>query len=144
MVGLDWNDPNSLLSQYFRVHEALYLPTWGRLATEDDGLTDEIKENLLDLCSKMDQIREFLGFPMNVHCMYRPPSYNLVIGAPENDVHSLGQAVDFDCNPDLTIDEIRDKVLPVLDKYNIRMERNTSTWIHLDTHPVGNARYFYP
>lgn len=141
---IDWTDPEAQVSTYFKVKECLYLPTWSRLANESDGLNDDIKAHLEALCSKMDQVRDMLGCSMNVHCIYRPPAYNLVIGAPENDVHSLGQAIDFDCMPNISCDQVRAKLVTELDKYEIRMERGTTTWIHLDIHPVGVQRYFYP
>lgn len=141
---IDWTDAASQVSTHFTVRECLWLPTWSRLANESDGLNEDIQTQLAALCAKMDQIRDLLGSPMNVHCMYRPPAYNLVIGAPENDVHSLGQAIDFDCNPSISCDQVRANLCTQLDNFDIRMERGTTTWIHLDIHPVGVQRYFYP
>lgn len=143
-MSIDWTDPTSQVSPHFTVRECLYLPTWGRLANEADGLNTDIQAQLVALCAKMEQVRDFLGAPINVHCMYRPPAYNLVIGAPENDVHSQGQAIDFDCNPQITCDQVRATLCTVLDQFEIRMERGTTNWIHLDIHVVGHQRYFYP
>jgi uncharacterized protein YcbK (DUF882 family) len=143
---IDWTDGTQQVSNHFTVKECLYLPTWKRLANESDGLTEDIQNNLVTLCGILDQIRDFMGQPINVHCMYRPPAYNDQIGAPTNDVHSMGQAVDFDMEPNITCDQVKDHLKPVLQKYRIRMENNGNgaNWVHIDIHPVGFARFFNP
>ncbi len=141
---LDWSNPASKVSEYFTVRECLWLPTWKRMANEEDGLNDSVKSNLITLCKTMDKIRDVLGQPIAVHCMYRPGPYSKLVGGSETDVHTLGQAIDFDCNPHMTCDEVKTKLLPLLEQYGLRMEDNGvgSGWVHLDTHPVGHARFF--
>jgi hypothetical protein len=142
---IDWSIPESRVSKYFTVQECIFLHLWNRLATEDDGLTDAIKVNLIQLCQGLDVIREFLGVPMTVHCMYRSPEYSKLVGGFATDVHTTGQAIDFDCQPDLTCDEVRAKLLPKLLQFDLRMEKNPGKgWIHLDDHPVIHQRYFNP
>lgn len=140
---IDWNSPDCKITTHFTVGDACMLHTWNRLANETDGFNDQMKMKLVALCNKMEEIREFLGCSMNVHCMFRSQQYNKeVVHAIPNDVHAQGLAIDFDCNQTMTIEQLHAKLEPVLEKFGLRMERNTATWVHLDTHPVGNARYF--
>lgn len=143
---INWADPKQMLSTYFSVREALYLPTWGRMADESDGLNDTIKNNLLDLCSKLDLIRELLGCPMLVHCMYRPTKYNELVGGAPASAHLDGKAIDFDLGQAMPLQKARLILVQVLDKYELRMEDNgpAAGWIHLDTAPVVHNRYFKP
>lgn len=143
MIGMDWTDPTAMVSQYFSVKEALWLHQWNRLATEADGLTEAVKQNLFNLCSKLDAIRDYLTYPINVNSMFRPLMYNKALGiAPTADVHSMGMACDFVC-PGLTCEQIKQHLLPVLETYGIRMENNLGgNWVHVDIHPVIHARYF--
>ena len=143
---VDWTDPKSMVSKYFSVHEALYLPTWARLATEDDGLTDEIKANLIILCQKMDIVRDYFGSPINVHVTFRPPAYNKLIGGALNSSHCRGEAMDYDVIG-MICDDARSKIIAddKLDEWNMRMEkRDGSNWVHCDTAAVIHNRYFIP
>lgn len=147
MNGVDWDDPTSQVSKYFTVHDCLYLPTWKRMATEDDGATQAVKDNLIQLCMKMDILRDLFGCAINVHCTYRPPEYSVAVGGSEHDVHTVGEAMDFDCNPNMDIETIRDKILNEnkLEELNIRMEKGTTSWIHIDTRKPGpSGRHFTP
>lgn len=141
---IDWTNSMNMISQYFSVREALWLPQWGRLATEADGLTDEIKNALIDLSSKMDQIRDLLGYPMHVTSCYRPPSYSVLVGGSATDPHTKGMAMDFTPEPFASCDHVKAILEPQLEKYSLRMERGTINWVHLDMMPVGHARYFNP
>lgn len=142
-MDIDWTDGTAQVTEHFTVADCITLHSWNRLANEQDGLTDDGKAKLVVLCQKMEEIREFLGCPINVHCIYRSPEYNQkVVGAIPNDVHAQFLAIDFDCNGTMTIDELHSKLEPVLEQYGIRMEQNTPTWCHLDLHPVVHARYF--
>lgn len=143
---VDWTDPKSMVSKYFSVHEALYLPTWARLATESDGLTDEIKANLIVLCQKMDVVRDYFGSPINVHVTFRPPAYNKLIGGAPNSAHTAGSASDFDISG-VICDDARAKIIAdgKLDEWNMRMEKNPGgSWLHLDMYPPKPNRYFLP
>jgi uncharacterized protein YcbK (DUF882 family) len=141
--SIDWASATAKITDHFSVGEALALHSWNRLATEQDGVTDDVKSNIVFLCQKMEKVRSILGCSINVHCIYRSPDYNTqVVKAIAHDVHSMGMACDFDCNGDKTIDELHATLEPLLEQLNMRMERNTPTWVHLDIHPVGNARYF--
>lgn len=140
---INWNDPKSKVTAHFTVEDACMLHSWNRLANEADGFTPELKALVILTLKKMEEIRTFLGCPVNVHCTFRSQEYNQkVVKAIPNDVHAQGLAIDFDCNGHMTIDEVHAKLEPVLERYGVRMERNTPTWVHLDLHPVKNARYF--
>lgn len=141
---MDWTNPDEQVSKHFKVSEAITLHAWNRLAIDADGLTDEIKDAIVATCNKMDEIRDFLGCSMNAHCIFRSVEYNeQVLKSLPHDVHSMGEAIDFDCNGTFTIDELHAKLEPVLEQYGIRMERGTTSWIHLDTRAPGpSGRYF--
>lgn len=143
---IDWTDPTSEVTPHFTVHECLYLPQYKRLANESDGLTTDIQNQLVLLCTTMEKIRTFMGVPVNVHCMYRPPAYNDLIGAPTHDVHSMGMAIDFDMEPNVTCDQVKGHLQPVLEQYGVRMENNGNgaNWVHIDIHPVMYQRFFNP
>jgi hypothetical protein len=141
---LNWADATCKITEHFTVGEAIALHAWNRLATEDDGLTDEVKAQIVKLCTIMESVRTLLNVPINTHCIFRSVKYNQeVLKSLPNDVHSFGQAVDFDSNPALTIQQVKDILEPKLESLNIRMEKGTTTWVHLDTHAVGpSGRYF--
>jgi Peptidase M15 len=137
---MDWTNPKDHVTPHFTVADACLLHAFNRLGTPTDGM-DPAK--LIVLCQKMEEIRELLGYPINVHCMFRSPEYNLKIGAPAHDPHSTNAACDFDCNPHLTIAQVQGILEPKLEALGIRMERNTATWCHIDLWPVGHNRFFY-
>ena len=140
---IDWNNAECQITPHFKVKDAITLHAWNRLATDKDGLTEDGKIKLIVLCKKMEEIRAFLNCSINVHCMYRSQEYNKeVVKAIPNDVHAQFLACDFDCGTTHTIEEAHKLLEPVLEQYGVRMERNTPSWIHLDLHPVVNARYF--
>jgi hypothetical protein len=140
---INWESATCNITQHFLVGDAIALHSWNRLATAEDGLTEDGKAKLVVLCNKMEEIRKILNCPITVHCMFRSQKYNQeVVKAIPNDVHAQFLAVDFDCNGHHTIDEVHAILEPLLEQLGIRMERNTPTWVHIDLHPVGNARYF--
>ena len=101
------------------------LHAWNRLANESDGLTEEGKEKLIILCNKMEEIRELLSCPINVHCMYRSPEYNKeIVKAIPNDVHASFQACDFDTNGHHTIEEAQAILEPKLEELGIIVSFN--------------------
>jgi len=142
--GIDWTKATYNITPHFTVGEMIALHDWNRLANENDGLTDEVKANILKLAQKMEQVRTHLGCGINVHCGFRSVKYNQeVLKSIPKDVHSMGLAIDIDCNPNLTIEQIKEKMIPVLDSMDLRLEKGTTTWVHLDMHSVGpSGRYF--
>ena len=145
---IDWTNPAAKVTEHFCVKDCLWLPSWGRLANESDGLNDQIKQNLYNLCLKMEVIRAFCGgLPINVHVMLRPITYNAIIpGAALHSAHIEGLACDFDVQT-RDCDLIRQKLLPMLEQWSIRMEKRPGeNWVHIDMRPVatGGTRYFLP
>jgi len=142
---MDWTNASEQVTEHFTVEDCLMLHAWNRLATEADGADFD---KLVALCQILEQVREIVGCPINVHCMFRSKAYNIaqnILLPTGNDVHAMCLAVDFDCGSALSIQEVKDKLEPLLAQLGIRMERGTTTWVHLDTHSVGpSGRYFTP
>jgi hypothetical protein len=150
---IDWNNKESKISKYFTVKEATYLPSWDCYHTPSE---DEKKE-IIKLAEKMDIIRERLGKPIKVHVWIRPKSvncpnherhgqdYNLFIGSKSTQSgHIFGQAIDFSVKGETDFKALRQKMIPWLEELKIRMEDIEGNWIHIDTKPVGSARFFKP
>lgn len=147
-MSINWDNPDDKVSNHFSVRETLYLPIWNRMANESDGLDDTVKANLITLCGKLDQLRDVLAMPINVHVTYRPSAYNALIKGAPNSYHVQGLAMDFnvvgqDC------EDTRQYILSnkVLELLNMRMEDNgtSAPWIHLDCGwEPGKNRFFKP
>ena len=158
MNNINWLDPDSKVTTNFTVHDCLFLPSWGRLANESDGLNDEIKENLINLCAKMEVVRNFLGnIPIITHVCYRPEAYNTLIGGAPNSYHCKGLAIDFNIENYIGndgCDKVRELLKPQLENLDLRMEdisnKTNRNWIHLDLGKPGinsdgtTRRYFKP
>jgi hypothetical protein len=142
---IDWTDGTQQVTEHFTVNDALMLHNWNRLATEADGADFD---KLTALCNMLEKVREQLGCPMTIHCVYRSPEYNLeqgILKPTGMDVHAMNLACDFDCNGTMTIQEVKDELEPLLEQLGIRMEKGTTTWIHLDLRAPGpSGRYFTP
>jgi hypothetical protein len=137
-IPLDWTTASSMITPHFSVGEMIALHAWNRLATEEDGLTEDVKNNLVKLCNIMERVRTILGCSINTHCGFRSAKYNQeVLKSIPHDVHSMGMAIDMDANQTMTIEQAKEKIRPHLEELNIRMEGGTTTWIHLDFHAVG-------
>lgn len=141
---IDWTNPECLVTPHFKVKDAIMLHAWNRLANDQDGLTDDGRDKLVALCNVMEQVRVYLGCPINVHCIFRSEKYNQeVVKAIPNDVHAQFLAIDFDCSPTMTIEETKEKMEQVLERFGMRMEKGTTTWVHLDLRAPGpSGRYF--
>jgi uncharacterized protein YcbK (DUF882 family) len=138
-------NPQDKISKYFTYKEALWLPQWNRCATSEDGLTDDHIQNLKELFTKMDEVREFFGAPVIVHVSFRPQIYNAQVNGSKRSAHMEGKAVDFHVKG-LNCDDARAKLLPKLDELGFRMENlPNSGWVHLDTRVPGpSGRFFKP
>ena len=140
---IDWQNPLCKITNHFIVEEALFLHKWGRLANEDDGLTDGIKQNLVSVFTKMEIVRAFIDAPMRVSSCYRPSRYNWLFGGTAHSAHICGMAVDWyvkgvNCN------RLRAKIVPMLAMWEMRCENECGNWIHLDIRNFGRNRYFKP
>ena len=145
-MAIDWTNPEDKVSPHFTVKDAIWLPSWNRLATEQDGLNDDIKSALLDLFTNcMEPLYELLG-PIITHVSYRPEAYNKLIGGAPNSGHKLGKCCDFHASAH-SINEAKDLILlhNMLEKLNCRMEKGTSSWIHIgNDYTPGHNRFFLP
>lgn len=148
---IDWSNPESKISKHFTVKEALWLPSWKVMHTP----SEMEKTNILKQATKMDLIRDFLGAPINVHCWIRPilncpdssyhgQDYNAFVKGARNSSHKVGLATDYD-STGLNCDDVRTKLEPKLDEFDIRMERMPGgNWVHNDCAPIIAKRYFNP
>jgi hypothetical protein len=153
---IDWSNPNCKISKYFTVKEAIWQSEWNRLATEKDGLTEEIKANIVWFFNnKMDLVREIFG-PLVVKSAYRCPAYNKLIGGAKNSAHMFLEkfvgACDFwrDQNGDgvkngKDCDLIKMVLKPLLKKLGLRMEDNGAgaTWVHVDSRIKSIFNWFF-
>lgn len=127
----------------FSWKEALFLPSWNRIANPSDGLTEEIKGNLIKVFLVLEDIRLLYNKPITIHCAYRPLAYNIQIGGATHSAHIEGKAIDFSIS-NVTCNNVRTKLMPMLDKLNIRMENlPNSNWVHIDIRNTS-PRYFKP
>lgn len=153
---IDWSDKAAKISEHFTVHEATWLPSF-RCYHEP---SEDEKFEIIALADVMEQVRELFNSPIQIHCWIRPlkvnapgtkwhnKNYNRAIGSrATKSAHIFGQAVDFHvcgysgatkCN------EGRKKLLPYIAEFGVRMENLNGSWIHLDTYPVKNKRFFRP
>ena len=153
---IDWDDENAPVSEHFRVHEVVWLPSWRVYHVP----SDEEKQEVVKIARAMDQIRKLVAAPVVVHCWIRPTqvnapdsrhdgqNYNLFVGSQAlRSPHIFGRAVDFHVaghtGPE-GCHKIRELLLPHLEEWEIRMEDNRGGWIHVDTNPVGRRRLFAP
>lgn len=148
MEQINWEYGTSHVSTHFTVRDLIYLPQWARLANESDGLTEEVKHNLINLAAKMEMVRHYLNdVPIISHCGYRPTLYNaLVKGAPHSE-HLLGCALDFNVEGMESAEDclkVRQILLPKLEEFGLRCENREGIWIHLDTGTPHSNRYFIP
>lgn len=146
MPLIDWSNPHCKVSNHFTVKEALWLPSWGRLANDSDGFNDTLKQNMISFLEKMDIIRDYFGVQINVHVTYRPEKYNAEIGGAKDSAHMYCKAMDFDVSG-MTCDEARNKILNdgKLQEWGLRMEKRPgSDWIHIDQFPAKPNLYFNP
>lgn len=140
---IDWNDEHCQVTEHFTVKDCLYLHAWQKLAAIDDEV---YLHKLAALCQKLEEIRSILDCKLNVHSMFRSEAYNESQGiVPHDDVHSKSLACDFDCSPSFTIDVVKNILRPRLESLNIRMEKGTTSWVHIDMRAPGpSGREFTP
>jgi hypothetical protein len=132
---INWSDPHCQVTPHFTVQDCLNLHEWGRLANEKDMVSFT---RLIALCQKLEEIREVLKCPLNVHSIFRSVAYNKDQNIiPNYDVHSECLACDFDCEPHLSVEMVKNILRPCLETLDIRMERDTPIWIHIDMREPG-------
>lgn len=96
-----------------------------------------VSETLLD---KLDELRELVGEPIHVTCMYRCPEHNMYVGGVPNSVHTLGKAADIWCDG-LSVDELADLAVQVgfdgIGRYY------SSGFVHVDVRDGGASPNYY-
>ena len=138
-MRIDLND-NIPGSANFYWSEALYLGSLGSHVFPRDS---EVYDNIIKTTKIMEYIRELIDCPVRITSFYRPEKYNKHIGGSIKSAHIQGLACDFvPIGEDLQ--ECTRLLIPHLEKLNIRMEKHSGNWIHIDLMPVINNRYFKP
>lgn len=79
---------------YFTIKEMTYSQTAWELGINNTP-TKEIKENIKELISWLDPLREAWGSPIIVSSGYRCHKLNKAVGGSETSVHMIGYAVDL-------------------------------------------------
>lgn len=134
-------------SKYFRWKECLWLNTWGVHIIP----TDLQYLNVIESVKTWDRVRQYLSQSMDPTSWVRPILYNdwpkpYGIKGSKLSGHKRGVALDFTVKR-IKPDRVREILEPVLDDFNICMERLPgSNWVHIDTDPPrkNTGRYFVP
>lgn len=92
------------------------------------------------LLTKLDELRERVGEPVNVTCMYRCPSHNAYVGGVSNSQHVDGTAADIYCGG-LTVDQLADLAEAIgFDGVGRYYE---DQFVHVDCRDGGNSPAYY-
>jgi hypothetical protein len=136
----------AFVSRHFTWKEALWLPQWSMCHEPTYTETHRIA----DLASKMDEVRDFLGVPLQVTSWIRPTldrgDYNALIGGARDSQHKLGAAVDV-VPQGRTVDECMGEILKagLLEQLGLRAEANGESqdrpWLHFDSLPMMFGEY---
>jgi hypothetical protein len=150
---IDWSNPQTKISKYFTVKEALYLPSWKIMHIPSSAE----KFNIVELAKKMDMVRDHIGTGITVSVWIRPnkvnapgtehhgKDYNAFVKGVPKSAHIEGKAVDW-VSGSRSCDKLREIVLPKLEEFGLRMEKLPgSNWVHIDDRaPASGVRYFKP
>lgn len=92
------------------------------------------------LLDKLDALREAIGKPIHVDCMYRCPSHNAEVGGVPNSQHVLGNAADIWVD-DMGVDDLANLAADVgfdgIGRYY------GSEFVHVDVRDDGNSPNYY-
>lgn len=135
-------DLNARITENFKWREALYLPRWNIHAFP---LSQMHRENIIDTCEVLEQIRDILNSPLKVTSFYRPRKYNQEIGGALESLHIQGLACDF-IPTKVPIQNAKLAIKEFLEQLDCRMEDNgLGGWIHIDLGQPGfSGRLFKP
>ena len=142
MNKISFIDEKIIKDGNFTWREALTLREFDMMAFP----TFEQYKNIIYIASVMEKIRTILGSrPLTIHSWIRPKYYNEFIKGSWNSGHLYGMAVDFSHSVE-SADSCRSKLLPHLEKLDIRMEDMPgSNWVHVDSKgPLNGKRFFKP
>lgn len=113
---------------------------------EDFPLTLQMYENLVNLLSKVNVLRELWGKPMIVTSGYRPKALNAKAGGAPNSHHMHCAAIDI-ADPDGSLKAWLLADLPRLERLGLWMEDPSycQGWCHLQIFPPSSGkRVFIP
>ena len=124
----------------FKWSEVLFLNQWDFYCYPDE----EIQNNLINVMTKLQWIRDYFQKPIRITSGWRPNHYNKHIGGAKFSEHRFGNAVDFQVIG-ISAQTVRASLYPLLNHLNIRMEDIHGNWIHIDTKlPGRGGRFFKP
>ena len=89
------------------------------------------------LLEKLDALREAIGKPIHVDCMYRCPSHNAEVGGVPNSQHLLGNAADVLVPDGWTVDSLADLAVQ-LGADGVGRYYNDG-FVHVDVRDDGNS-----
>lgn len=95
--------------------------------------------NLNAVASKMQEIRNLLGFPIKINSGYRCLELNRAVGSKDTSQHILGQACDFVCPQYGSPEQIVDCLI----KNNIEVDQclMEGTWVHISIVKSNRNQY---
>lgn len=85
----NFNDFSQKISQYFTVGEVT------KNSTKRIPKQEYIKNNIVELAKKLDEVRQWWGSGLIVTSWYRPPKINKAVGGVSNSQHLYGKGVDI-------------------------------------------------
>lgn len=95
--------------------------------------------NLNVVASKMQEIRNLLGFPVKINSGYRCLELNRAVGSKDTSQHVLGQACDFVC-PEYGSPE---QIVDCLIKHGVEVDQclMEGTWVHISIVKSNRNQY---
>lgn len=107
--------------------------TWNEVFKNEklsDGIPIlEVFENALKLAVYLQEIREEIKLPINVHCWVRQPKHNKRVAGAKLSAHLNGLAIDFDVK-NMTSEQTRAYIKAM--RLPVRVEAETDGWVHID------------
>ena len=88
------------------------------------------------LLDKLDALREAIGKPIHVDCMYRCPAHNAEVGGVPNSQHVLGNAADIWVD-DMSVDDLAD--MAVQTGFDGIGRYYGQEFVHVDVRDNGNS-----
>ena len=109
-------------------------------------IPDEFEDSAMELCRRVNELRQSYGRPMIASSGYRDPAHNRKIGGSPTSRHLRGTAVDIlDPNGDLATFVMTNQ--DILEKLGLWVENPhyTEGWVHFQTvPPKSGERAFIP
>lgn len=112
---------------YFSIYEVVHSEVAEEKGIFNLPLDEKVIDNLNYSVSRMDEIREGYGKPININSWYRCKELNAEVGGAENSKHLTGLAVDIRYDKDL-LEYLKQK--PQYDKLILEKAGKTK-WLHI-------------